>query len=83
MPRLSLWFLLLMFLALPLQAQSVFTDSFEAAYWLPKDDAEAARFANQATFGATPGDIAALRGGGVENWFNQQAAVPATLSSWR
>jgi uncharacterized protein (DUF1800 family) len=58
----------------------VFVDSFEAAYGMPESDAEAARFLNQATFGATPTTIAQLRVSGLDSWFVQQTLLPPTLS---
>ena len=82
MSRLTLWFSALLF-ALPLttlRAQPVFTDSFESPYSLPKSDAEAARFLNQASFGATPVSIGNVRNAGTDGWIDQQAALPATLS---
>ena len=53
---------------------------FENEFFIPASDAEAARFLNQATFGATPQDIATVRAGGYENWIDAQFAQPATLA---
>jgi len=58
----------------------IFADSFEPPFNIPASDAEAARFLNQATFGATAADIASLRSAGIFNWMNNQMAAPATLS---
>lgn len=41
--------------------------------------AEAARFLNQATFGATPDLIASVQAQGFAQWINDQMALPATL----
>ena len=38
----------------------------------------AVRFLTQATFGASPTDIAAVLSGGFTNWINNQLALPAT-----
>jgi uncharacterized protein (DUF1800 family) len=61
-------------------AGSVFGNSFEQPFGLPESDAEAARFLNQATFGATPATIAQLRGTQLEQWIFRQAQLPPTLS---
>jgi uncharacterized protein (DUF1800 family) len=61
-------------------AQEVFSDSFEMPFWKPESDAEAARFLNQATFGATPATISQLRTGGLEAFVQQQVAAAPTLS---
>ncbi len=42
----------------------------------PASDAEAVRFLQQATFGATPADIARVKEIGYENWINEQFALP-------
>jgi uncharacterized protein (DUF1800 family) len=54
--------------------------SYENAFLRPADDAEAVRFLNQATFGATVADIAAVRGAGYEGWIEQQFARTQTLA---
>jgi len=43
---------------------------------LPASDAEAVRFLQQATFGATAADIARLRQIGYENWIAEQFSAP-------
>lgn len=61
------------------QAQAVdmvFANSFDPV--MPTE-AEAARFLNRATFGATPADIQAVRTLGYEAWFDQQVAAPRTV----
>ena len=42
----------------------------------PASDAEAVRFLQQATFGATAADIARVKQIGYENWIAEQFAVP-------
>ncbi|MBD8527912.1 DUF1800 family protein [Pseudomarimonas arenosa] len=64
----------------PLQAQDVFTDSFETPFNFPKDQAEASRFLNQATFGATLNTISSLTSSNIEGWLTQQKNLPPTLS---
>ena len=44
----------------------------QAASTRPANDAEAVRFLQQATFGATPADIARVKEVGYENWINEQ-----------
>jgi uncharacterized protein (DUF1800 family) len=61
-------------------AHGFFEDSFETPFQVPESDAEAARFLNQATFGATPATIAAVRAAGIEPWINQQVQVAPTLA---
>lgn len=61
-------------------ADAIFSNSFEPLFDLPQSDAEAARFLNQATFGATPISILSLRQTGISNWLGQQAAAAPTLS---
>jgi len=58
---------LLVFGALPgsSQATPFFGDGFELKFGTPASDAEAARFLNQATFGATPASIAQVRTSGI------------------
>lgn len=53
---------------------AIWRHGFEAASAGPFSDAEAARFLNQATFGATLGDIQHLRQVGYETWFAEQFA---------
>ena len=45
-------------------------------------DAQAARFLQQATLGATDADIAAVRSLGYESWLTQQLALPVSTSNW-
>jgi uncharacterized protein (DUF1800 family) len=54
--------------------------SFENEFLVAANDNEAARFLNQATFGARPQDIAALRTLPFESWLDQQFAAPTTLA---
>jgi uncharacterized protein (DUF1800 family) len=61
-------------------AQVIFRASFEQPFSVPEDDAEAARFLNQASFGATRTSIAQLRSTGIEVWLTQQQRLQATLS---
>jgi uncharacterized protein (DUF1800 family) len=81
--RLSCAFLLTFaFLSVPAQAQdAIFTDSYELAFDVPASNAEAARFLNQASFGATPADIALVRQVGVSGWISQQIANPTVTLS--
>ena len=59
---------------LPLAAQScpdcVFNQGFENEFFLPANDAEAARFLNQATFGATRADIGSVKNLGYESFLD-------------
>jgi uncharacterized protein (DUF1800 family) len=57
-------------------ADLVFANGFDPV--LPTE-AEAARFLNRATFGATPADIQFVRNQGFEAWLEQQFAAPRTL----
>jgi uncharacterized protein (DUF1800 family) len=61
-------------------AGPVFKSSFEAPFAYPATDAEAARFLNQATFGATPASIGNLRAQGTFSWISSQATLPPTLA---
>lgn len=54
----------------------VFANGFDPV--MPTE-AEAARFLNRATFGATPADIQAVRNLGYEAWLEQQFAAPRTV----
>ncbi len=49
-----------------------------AASSVPASSAASARLLDQATFGPTASDIAAVQGQGLSNWINQQLALPAT-----
>jgi uncharacterized protein (DUF1800 family) len=53
-------------------------NGFEIPSEGPATDAEAARFLNQATFGATLDDIGRLRGLGYHAWLDQQLSAPPT-----
>ena len=53
---------------------------FENEFFVVASDAEAARFLNQATFGATGAEISQLRQLPLENWIDAQLATPATLA---
>lgn len=53
---------------------AIWRHGFEAVSAGPFTDAEAARFLNQATFGATLADIAHLRAVGYDAWFAEQFA---------
>jgi uncharacterized protein (DUF1800 family) len=55
-------------------------DGLENEYSVAASDAEAARFLNQATFGATATDIAAVRSQGIGGWLSQQFALQPTLA---
>jgi len=57
-------------------ADTVFANGFDPV--MPTE-AEAARFLNRATFGATPTDIQLVRTIGFEAWIDQQFAMPPTL----
>lgn len=59
----------------------IFSGGFESVAAGPFDDAAASRFLAQATFGATPDDIAHLRVVGYEGWLNEQFAAPASLQA--
>ena len=74
----------LAFLALPASVRAdtpVFADSFEVPFNIPASDGEAARFLNQATFGATAADIGSVRNQGVSTWLNAQLALSTTTLS--
>ena len=57
----------------------VFRDGFEVSLAGPANDAEAARFLDQATYGGRLTDIAHLRAIGYEAWFDEQAAANVSL----
>ena len=74
-------FALALFALSPLAiAQPIFENGFEMRLDAPSDDAEAARFLTQATFGPAPDEIAYLRGlnGGYAAWIDEQLAAPAS-----
>jgi len=58
----------------------VFDDSFERPFDFVESDAEAARFLNQASYGATMGSIAQVRNSSLQGWIQQQTALAPTLS---
>jgi uncharacterized protein (DUF1800 family) len=59
---------------------AIFGNSFEPPFNVPVSDAEAARFLNQASFGATPLGIASVRQSGIDAWLSQQANLAPTLA---
>jgi uncharacterized protein (DUF1800 family) len=59
---------------------AIFADSYELPFNFP-DDAGAARFLNQATFGATAADISAVRAQGLAPWLENQLNSPTTTLS--
>lgn len=61
-------------------SQAVFSDSFERPFNIPKTQAEAARFLNQATFGASSAGIDAVRTTSLDSWIAQQQGLTPTLS---
>lgn len=65
--------------AAPLSAQTIFADGFELTVAGPFNDIEAARFLDQATFGARPQDIARLRLLGYEAWLDEQFNAAISL----
>ncbi|MEQ1851659.1 MAG: DUF1800 family protein, partial [Chthoniobacteraceae bacterium] len=52
-----------------------------AATDLANNDAHAARFLNQATFGASPADVAYVKANGFSPWIDDQLTKPASRSS--
>ena len=60
-------------------ASPLFSDGFEPVFEGPNSDAEAARFLNQATFGATLSEIQRLRAMGYNAWLEEQFSRPASL----
>lgn len=60
-----------------LAADEVFQDGFEPSTHTASNDAEAARFLTQATFGPTLAGIAHVREIGYEAWIDEQLAEPA------
>lgn len=56
-----------------------FNDGFETRSRLPMGDRQAARLLTQASFGPTLDEIGRLRSLSVEEWLEQQLALPATL----
>ncbi|MEO7433757.1 MAG: DUF1800 family protein [Dokdonella sp.] len=84
--RLSAATLVVLLCASPLVAQGLshwpdtaFNDSFDGTANGPGNDAAAARFLTQATFGPTAADITHLRTVGYQGWLNEQfTATPST-----
>jgi uncharacterized protein (DUF1800 family) len=60
---------------------AIFADSYELPFNFPANDAEAARFLNQATFGATAADISAVRQQSVAVWLESQLNSGTTTLS--
>ncbi len=58
-----------------------FHDSFDGVANGPSNDADAARFLAQATFGPTAADIAHLRVVGYQGWLNEQFAATASTQT--
>ena len=57
----------------------IFNGGFEIVTDAPQSDADAARFLTMATFGPTQSEITRLRGIGINQWIEQQLAMPTTL----
>lgn len=80
------WLLTLTALFSPFQAQAqcsgdcIMNDQFENEFFLPAGDADAARFLNQATFGATRSSILTVRAQSFEQWIDLQFGVAQTLA---
>ncbi len=69
--------------ALPVIAgtEDVFSNSFETPFNTPANDAEAARFLNQATFGATAADITQVKNLSISGWLDAQLNSATTTLS--
>jgi uncharacterized protein (DUF1800 family) len=78
--QLSRLLALLLALAAPcaFAQQALFGNGFEGFDLGPNSDAEAARFLDQATFGARLQDIQHLRAVGIEAWLDEQFAAPVS-----
>ncbi|WP_395682494.1 DUF1800 family protein [Dokdonella sp.] len=61
--------------------EQVFRSGFEGVASGPSNDAEAARFLAQASFGANDADIAHLRTVGYAGWFNEQFAASGSTQT--
>jgi len=61
--------------------EQVFRSGFEGVASGPSNDAEAARFLAQASFGANDADIAHLRTVGYSGWFNEQFAASGSTQT--
>lgn len=55
-----------------LAQDAIFADGMELPFNFPANDAQAARFLNQATFGATAADISAVRSQSIAVWLEGQ-----------
>ena len=64
-----------------LAQDAVFSDSFELPFNFPANDGQAARFLNQATFGATAADISAVRNQSIAVWLEGQLNSGTTTLS--
>lgn len=81
--RMSVVAMLAWLVAAPSSAQTydlLYRGNFENVTDAPANDAEAARFLTQATFGPTRAEIARLRAIGYGQWLEQQLSMPATLT---
>ncbi|MEO7758325.1 MAG: DUF1800 family protein, partial [Dokdonella sp.] len=58
----------------------LYANGFDVPADAPANDAEAARFLTQATFGPTTAEIARLRGLGYSEWIDQQLSASTTLA---
>jgi uncharacterized protein (DUF1800 family) len=58
----------------------IFGGNFELPSDLPANDAEAARFLTQATYGPTTAEVARLRSIGYSEWIRQEFNKPATAA---
>ena len=56
------------------------TAGFEAKYFVPESDAEAARFLTQSTFGPSRSTISQFRSTSYDGWIDQQLALSPTLA---
>lgn len=76
----------LIWFAAPLTAQAacdgdcIMQDQFEDLFWKAETSAEAARFLNQASFGATTASIASVQTGTYQGWIDAQFTIPQTLA---
>ncbi|MBB5206826.1 DUF1800 domain-containing protein [Chiayiivirga flava] len=77
----ALAFALLLAAAPAIRAQAggtLLADGFESGPGVARTAADASRFLQQATFGATEADIAALQGQRYADWIDAQLALPMT-----
>ncbi len=76
------WLLcMLMCVTMPVSAQTIFNDGFENTVAGPFNDIDAARFLDQATYGARPQDVARLRQLGYEAWLEEQFNAAVSLQT--